>query len=565
MDALCAYSQGHPLAITLFANLCGRRYWPVSKLLRLLDEHGLSDLSYVHQASSLRLVDVFERTFSTASLTGSQTALMRLISLLPYQYWLPDTLVRYAGDIHTDGDTLADSCQMLCDLGWLLSGPEGYAIHPLIAETVTLQHLRADEFPRLCEAMLDAADEEDDLSHRVLISCVLRLSELNLTLVRALARVEQLLGRTSGIYLPDKMYALQRHFLDTQPHEPADETDYWLALGTRDIVTYSTVEHLGSYLEHILEMGRGSVRHRIALYTILEYAADGKDPEIVDRVFEMMGPDADSEEMVDYLISFSARQRKGMHDPAGAIASLKKAESLLDRMREHSSLRRSSLLYRWAVSELDLSRPEQARPLLEHCLKMMAENGRSDHSATVMSTRNTYAYTLTQLKEYDAALREYAHLKELYAQQQREHSSGYSSLCNNMAVLLDQMGRYSEAKDAITEALQIDEGLSQADAFLAAHLRTAGLVLAHCGAYREAATHAEKAMVLRRAAFGADSPWTADAAAVLALSRAHLDPPRDALVLVRTALETMKASWGSGHRYVVTAEKILAEIEAMCK
>lgn len=562
--ALCAHSQGHPLAITLFANLCSRRYWPVSKLLQLLDEHELSQLSYVHQASSLRLEDVFERTFSTSSLTESQIALMRLISLLPYQYWLPETLLRYAGDIHSDADALADSCQVLCDLGWLLSGPEGFAIHPLIAETVTLQHLRAEDFPRLCETLFEAATEEDELSHRVLVSCVLRLSELSLPLVRALARTEQLLGRASGVYLPEKLYTLHRRFLDAQPHEPADETDYWLALGIRDIVTFSTVEHLESYLEHILEMGRGSVRYRICLYTILEFAADGKHPEVVDRVFEMMRPEEDGEEMADYLISLSVRQREGLHDPAGAIASLRKAEALLDCMGERSSLRRSNLLYRWAVSELDLSRPEQARPLLEHCLKMMAENGRSDQTATVMSTRNTYAFTLTLLKEYDAALLEYGRLKELYRQQHRERSTGYSTLCNNMAVLLDQMGKYNEARDAITKALRIDETLSPSDAVCAVHLRTAGLVLAHCGAYREAAVHAEKAVVLRRAAFGADSPWTADAKVVLALSRAHLGPPRDALNEARSALEAMKASWGGDHRNIIAAERILAEIEALC-
>ena len=564
VETLCDFTRGHPLAITLFANLCSRRYWPVSRLLKELDEYGLSNLSYVRQAAPLHLADVFERTFSTASLTDPQTALMRLFSLLPYRYWLPDALISYARDIHDDSDTLADSCQTLCDLGMLLSGPEGYAIHPLIAETILHQHIRADDYPRLCRLLLESADGEDDLPRRALILCVTHMSELNLALVRAITRAGQLLGRTSDVDLPEKVYPLIRKYLDTHPHEDADETDYWLSLGIRDIVTFSSLEHLGEYLQHVVALGPDSIKHRACLYTVLEYAIGGKTPEVVDQVFAMLHPQSDGDDMVDYLISYSVKQREMDHDPAAAILSLQKAEELLRHAHEDNSGRLGNLLYRWATCELDLSRPEQAKPLLEDCLRIMKENGHPDHNANVMNTRGTYAFTLSQLKEYDEALRQYRKLAEMYRLQQRERSSSYSTVCSNMAMILDQTGKHTEAKRFILEALQIDKELSPSDATRATHLRHAGLILAHCGEYKEAAAYAERALSLRQSVFGEDSPLTADTRAVLALSQAHTGDVHLALSQARSACSTMEARLGSSHRCTVAGHLILEEIEKMC-
>lgn len=564
VTTLCAYTHGHPLAITLFANLCRRRFWPVEKLIRQLKDHGLSNLSFIQQASPLNLVDVFEQTFSTSDFPQPQLALMRLISLLPYRYWLPDALLPYARDIHADSDSLADSCQVLCDLGWLQSGPEGYAVHPLIAETVLLQHISADDFPQLCAFLQEKAESEDDLIRRIVFSCVLRMTELNLPLIRALARIEQLVSHNGDVYMPEQAYTLHRRFLDTHPHLDSDEADYWLALGMRDIVIHGSLEHLADYLQHILELGKDSVKHRICLYSILEFAMGSRKPEVAERFFEQIRPDeGKEEEMLDFLISYSVKQRERDQDPAGAIESLKKAEELLLGMHEENTLRHANLLYRWATCELDLSRPERARPLLEKCLSIMRDQGHAEHSVNMMSTRNTYAYTLQQVGEFDAALREYTCLTELYRQQQQEHTGRYASLRNNMAILLDAMGKSDQAKDVILETVQIDDELDAEDRRHATHLRVGSLILLHCGEYQKAKTFAEKALSLRCRVFGEDSPWAADARAVLALANAHLGEREEALALAQSAYSVMESQWGKEHSNTVNARKIVDEISRM--
>ena len=148
MDTLCAAAAGHPLAIQLFARLCRTRYMSVGRLVCRLKEEGVRPLSYIQQASSVRLADEFRKLFDADELSGPQRKLMTLLALLPVRGWRPDELLKYAGDVCPEEYALGDLCQILSDLGWLLRSETGYAIHPIIAETVRLQSTSADGFPK---------------------------------------------------------------------------------------------------------------------------------------------------------------------------------------------------------------------------------------------------------------------------------------------------------------------------------------------------------------------------------------------------------------------------------
>lgn len=564
VDTICSLVAGHPLAIVLFANLCRTRFWAPEKLIERLKTGGLSSLSYVRQASTINLADIFSHMFSLSSLEKTQARLMSLFALLPYQYWMPETLAAYAGDIETDPDRLADLCQTLCDLGWLMSGDAGFAVHPLIGETVRLTPVSADDFPFLWQYLNAAACGPDALANRVLVSAIAHTDRLNLYAVRLLARLEHCVSFISFVHLPQAFYDIHLQFLREHPHEPSDESDYWLALGIRDIVLNSLRDRLNEYLAKIEPLISDSPDpgQRRLLYSLLEYASANSDLTVVNRVFTALRPDdPHSPAMADYLISYSVKQRRGDHDPSAALESLTQADRILKSAGLNKSLEQSNLDYRRATCLMDMGRSNEARPLLENCLDILSLLKYPTDAAKVMSTRSTYAVALNNVGEYDAALKEYLELAELYRQQERTHCAEYAMMRNNTAVLLLSMERFSEAEKVILEVLALDEELKMTPDIVATHNRNAALILAHCKKWAEARRLAEKAIAMRTELYGEASPWTADARAVCAFVLAHTGCAEQARLMIAQSRIILEKEWGPVHRHSINARTIQEAID----
>ena len=290
VDELCAAVVGHPLAITLFACLCRARFWSVDRLARHLRERGLADLRYIHQASPVNLADIFSDLFTRALLSRPQSLLLTLLSLLPDRYWLPADLLPWAADLFPVEEDLADTCRVLADLGWLLCGDLGYAIHPLIAETVRLQPADADAFPLLWAHLLNEVCVDNPFALQAVPLLVPRFRFLNLSAIRCLAELEQRVGLISWLRLPEELYTLHREFLDTHPHAAADETDYWLGWGFREVIVFSRVDRLDRCLEPILRSGPEHVRNAQSLYSLLEFACKKDWKDLVEQGFALMRP-----------------------------------------------------------------------------------------------------------------------------------------------------------------------------------------------------------------------------------------------------------------------------------
>ena len=566
VDAACSYVAGHPLAITLFASLCRARFWPVEKLNERLRTSGLANLSYIRQASPVNLADLFAQTFTLSSLEKTQSRLMSLFALLPYQFWTPETLAVYAGDIEGDEDRLADLCQTLCDLGWLMVGDAGFAVHPLIAETVRLTPASAEDFPLLWQQLSRTACGADDLANRVLVSVVAHTGQMNIDAVRLLAKLEQSISTISYIHLPDAFYEIHLQFLHEHPHAPSDEADYWLALGVRDIAVQSRRDRLGGYLTHMepIICSLSDSRQREVLYTLLEYASAGRDLTIVERVFSLLRPsETESPAMADHLISYSVKQRRGDHDPSAALESLIQADRMLRSAGLNRSVQQSNLDYRRAMCLMDLGRSAEARPLLENCLEILRALKYPEDAAKVMSTRSTYAVALNFMGDNEAALKEYFSLAELYCRQGRTRCAEYAMMRNNTALLLDSMGRFSEAEKTIMEVAALDTELKMTPDIVATHQRNAALILAHCEKWKEAEPLAEKAVSMRSSLFGEASPWTADARAVCAFVLAHLGHAEQARQMVSQALAILEKEWGAKHRHTRNARAIQDAIFAL--
>ena len=163
----------------------------------------------------------------------------------------------------------------------------------------------------------------------------------------------------------------------------------------------------------------------------------------------------------------------------------------------------------------------------------------------------------------DAALKEFLAFAELYCQQERTHCAEYAMMRNNTSMLLDSMGRYSEAEKMIMEVAALDQELKMAPDNIATHQRNIALILAHCETWEEAEPLAEKAVAMRSGLFGETSPWTADARAVCAFVLSHLGHAEQARQMVAQALAILETEWDAKHRHTRNARAIQEAISAL--
>ena len=566
IEELCRYTVGHPLALVLFARMCRKRFWPLGTLLEHIRMEGITGLSYVHQASAENLSDIFARTFAADSLSAQQKRLMQLLSLFPNIYYLPEKLIDYTCDIFDCAESLSVSCQILYDSGWLLMGSEGYTVHPLIGETIRLTPLAADEFPKLCEALLEKAGSGDAIADRIVYSLTLQLQHLNQVFIRALSKLEQALGSTAYVTLPDACYAIHRAFLDEGLGDEGDEADYWISLGIRDIVEKSTRENLNGYLRHILDLKGfpACIRDRGSLYTVLEYASSARESESAEDMFRRLRPeDETSSETARFLIAYSVFEQRHLADPLLAAASLRSAEEILRASGLTQSIQYSNLCYRLGVCMLDVGRPEEAGMRLKTCLEILKSLRYEDTAQKVMATRNTYGVALMQAEAWEEAFAEFRLLEAQYIALHRTKSAEFAYLLNNTAVLLCGMQRLDEAEKTILRVLELDEGLEIPEDTRATHLRNAADILWREEQYAKAFPLAKKAMDMRQKRFGEDSPWSADTRAVYAGVLAGMGEIEKASGMIDAACALLVRVWGEGHRKSRSALEVKRKIQSL--
>lgn len=562
IDRLCASVSGNPLAISLFADMCRAK---PGTLEQLFPESGLqSDYSARPDASDTPLPEMLRHTFSTAGLTEDLQKLLTLFALLPHRFWLPEDMLTLAGDICQDVGQLSVFCQSLHELGWLMAGPDGYAVHPLISETLLSQDVHADLFPALWHALDEKVRSDSPLFLQSALSCLAKIGLFNADAVHCMASLEQNLGFGSFHAVPDSLYQKHRDYLDRTPHTPAEELDYWLGSAIRDVVD-GTRTHLMECLAKILDaLSSGADPHSRStiILSVLEQACDQKDLNLIDRIFEAVRPaDHGSVEMAEYLAAWSLRLRSGSHETGKAIAALREADAILKQLGLTQTMTQSAVNYRLAFCMLDLGRAEEARSLLESSLAILHATGHPDDGAQMMNTRNTYAVTLLMCQDYENALREYDLLNAIYMKQQRCENLEYAIMRNNTAQVLEKLGRLREAGDVMLSVLELDQRISVPESIQAGHMRNTANILSLLGDNAQALACSEKALDMRTKIFGPESPWTADAQAVHARILFHLDKTRQAEELIDQACRVLQESWGSSHRFTVNALTIQKEIE----
>lgn len=552
--ALCEELGGNPLAVTLMGDLCRVRRWSVKELRKHLAQQGPEGLSYTERSRAVDIPKVLAETFSMAGLESLERKMLRLMALLPYGSYQLETLASLAKDVAGRTELLSMLCEELAEAGWLKHSELGYSLHPLIAETVRLTPVSADEFPALWPAL---SEPEDPERCRMLLSAALRAGEWNAACADAVAGMTHAAVHTVYLALPDQLFEKWRDWLDSTKHGEAEEADYQLGFGIRDILYWNRYDRLGQCLEKLFVSDEVARSRENKIYILLEYACQTECAEMADRLFRHMIPaDPESAEMARWLISWSVRQQSGEHEPQKALESLAQAEEILKAHGMTESLEQSNLLYRQGVCLLDLGRSAEAAPKLGECLRILSAHGRAANTPNMMSTRVTYAVALQFSGQAEAALAEYECLSAQYREQQRQNTAKYAVVRNNAALLLDGLGRYEDAETAIQETLRIDGETQPQPGILATHQRNAALILSHLHRDAEAEQLAASACRLREETYGATSPWTADARAVHALALYRLGRDEEAAGLIEEAWERLQAAWGPEHRHTVNAREI---------
>lgn len=613
---------GHPLALTLFANLCHSRRWTAEKLREHLNRQGIKGLSYIGWASPVNLAEVIGQTLRLSGLTRRQFRMARFFSLLPYQYLSVEEILPLAGDVEEESETvhgknedpaagerfeekigrsaklksvqlcerqdwgvqreevkektiaeesgmhkLRKACKEMENMGWLTKREGKYAMHPLISEAIRLEPVHAGEFPKMWDAVGKLLTEKPEMPS-VLISMAIKSATLTAEAVSAIVRLEQLVGSLSWFYIPDEVYDSHRMYIEDQNGTPDAVLDYWIGLGFRSLVRDGTRGENGcpiwGGLGRILPFLNAnlSAQSRKALLTLLEYASATENPNEVEKIFKtLLNESKSAGERADAMISYSVKQRRADHDPKNALESLMMAEVLLDEAGEKNTIRRADLNYRRGVCFLDMGKPSEAEKTLLTSLEIMEENNIPQNSMKVMATRSTYAVALMCEGEYESALEEYEKLREVYWRQRRVRSEEYAMMLNNMGLTLDKLERTEEALALFEEVNRLDAELSTPPDVVATHQRNTAHILARLGRGEKAVCFAERAVQMRRKIYGANSGWTGDAEAVLAFARYQQGERQKCKRLITEAIKKLNADFGEKHRHTKNAREYYSHMD----
>ena len=131
---------------------------------------------------------------------------------------------------------------------------------------------------------------------------------------------------------------------------------------------------------------------------------------------------------------------------------------------------------------------------------------------------------------------------------------------NNLALVLDEAGKYAEAEAMHREALRIRRGLGPKDPGVSNSLSNLGITLRHSGKYDEAATALREALALRREANGNDHPLVANTLNVLGLTLMEVGKFQEAEPLLRESLAVRRKVLPPTHPSLADAYSAVAGV-----
>ena len=236
----------HTLTLRLLGNIARVKSWTIKQLKEKLSQGG-RQLLKPRENREISLVEMYRRLYDLSGLTKEQIAFLRCFATLPFQYYSQAFVNEFLGNCFTDADSMKLQLTKLQEYGWVNVSPEGYHMHPVIAECVLSKEVQEEDVDAFLTAIearwsswiieddclkswylyAHAAEEEDCFLVSILLysfHCLSGNFSPRLQRLVIMAGIHKNSGEYSGI--ESKNAILKK--LWNQKHDMTDELQFWL-------------------------------------------------------------------------------------------------------------------------------------------------------------------------------------------------------------------------------------------------------------------------------------------------------------------------------------------------
>ncbi len=140
----------HPLTLNLMARAARGQQWSVAQLRSHLKNDGL-DMRWVEDVQPLNAMQIFRRLYSLVRVPEEGKQIVELFTLLPHGSYSQTLLCQLFPE--QMGREPQEKLRWLVDGGWLEHSASGYAMHPLIAESLRRRVLTEDRLQWLIQSL----------------------------------------------------------------------------------------------------------------------------------------------------------------------------------------------------------------------------------------------------------------------------------------------------------------------------------------------------------------------------------------------------------------------------
>ena len=195
-------------------------------------------------------------------------------------------------------------------------------------------------------------------------------------------------------------------------------------------------------------------------------------------------------------------------------------------------------------------------------LRWIAERALESKDAAHTTLANNVAYYLVQIGDYPAARPLYERALAIYEQALGPIHPHTATSMNNLAGLFSSVGDYAVARPLYERALAIrEQALGPSHPDTARSLNNLALLLSSVGDYAAAQPLYELALTIREQALGPRHPDTATSLYSLAVNYAYQEQFEIAADLMRRALAIYEERLGADHPNMKSAQESFAAIE----
>ena len=142
-------SMRYPLVMSMLGRAARYNGWTVDEMVRRF-QRGIGDIAWKEKGILWQINKVCGDLYQDSLLNGNEKAIIRLMSILPYQSYSVSILSELCG-LNLSSADLKILLDQLYHKGWLECSASAYSLHPLLAEEFVGSSFTEHDFPGLWE------------------------------------------------------------------------------------------------------------------------------------------------------------------------------------------------------------------------------------------------------------------------------------------------------------------------------------------------------------------------------------------------------------------------------